>query len=142
MQNRRRGGGCAGPAVPGDEWLMCAEFCKIAQNPESDSATLVVGLDALEAYQAEAFGEACDRLVATGRGRLIVDLRHLQNLRSCFIGLVIKLADDSTKADRRLAVLAAPRVAQLLRVFASEVGLELRTCEPEAGPPAGKPRDP
>jgi len=111
---------------------------KIVESAESDSATLTIALDALEAYHSEAFGEACDSLVATGRKHLIVDLHRPHNLRSCFIGLIIKLADDAAKAERRLAVLAAPRVVQLLKVFAAEVGLELRAVEPEAGPRAGK----
>jgi anti-anti-sigma regulatory factor len=118
---------------------MDGEPFRISQSEESKSATLAVCVDALEAYHAEAFSQACDRLVATGRKHLIVDLRRPQNLRSRFIGVMIKLADDAGKADRRVAVLAAPRVAQLLKVFASEVGLELRSCEPESGARAEKP---
>jgi anti-anti-sigma regulatory factor len=119
---------------------MESKAFRIAENAESNAATLAVAVDALEAYHSEAFGEACDNLVSTDRKHLIVDLRRLQNLRSCFIGLIIKLADDAAKSQRRVAVLAAPRVTQLLKVFASEVGLELRASEPEPDPQTGKPQ--
>ncbi len=110
---------------------MGADAFRISQSADRNSATLAVWIDALETHHTQEFGEACDRLLATGRKHLIVDLRRLQNLRSCFIGLIIKLADEAGKSGRRVAAVAAPRVAQLLGMFATEVGLELQAAGAE-----------
>jgi anti-anti-sigma regulatory factor len=118
----------AGTGAPGK---MSKSFFKIAQSEEKNSATLTVCVDALEVYHVEAFAEACDDLAATDRKHLIVDLRRLHNLRSRFIGLVIKLADEVGAKGVKLAVIASPRIVQMLELFASDVGLELKTVETE-----------
>jgi len=98
---------------------------------ETASANLTFRGRMLEAFHTEGFQEACERLLASGRKYLILDLRNLENIRSRFIGIIIKLAGDVSKGDRRLAVIASKRVNQMLEMFASDVGLELRTADSE-----------
>jgi anti-anti-sigma regulatory factor len=101
----------------------------ITEFEKKDSASLTFRGKALEAYHCEEFQEACDQLLERERKYLILDLRNLENIRSRFIGIIIKLADDARQGDRRLAVVATKRVNQMLGMFASDVGLELKTEE-------------
>lgn len=109
---------------------MVKDVFKISESKDTDSATLAVKTGALEVYHVEGFGTSCDALLASGRKLLILDLRRLHNIRSRFIGLIIKLADDARSSGRRAAVVATKRVAQMLALFAEEVGLEVNTEEP------------
>jgi hypothetical protein len=112
---------------------MAKDVFKLSESEEKGSATLVVKAGALEVFHLESFGDHCDRLLATGRKLLILDLRMMHNIRSRFIGLIIKLADDARGSGRRAAVLATKRVAQMLAMFADEVGLDVRTEGPATG---------
>ena len=109
---------------------MSKDVFKISESEEKESATLVVKATALEVFHLESFGEYCDKLLATGRKHLILDLRRMHNIRSRFIGLIIKLADDARNDGRRTGVLANRRVAQMLDMFSDEVGLEVSTEGP------------
>ncbi len=104
----------------------------ITEFVETASANLTFRGRALEAFHTEPFQEACDRLLTSKHKYLILDLRSLENIRSRFIGIIIKLADDVRTGNRRLAVVASRRVNQMLELFANDVGLELRTEESAA----------
>ena len=86
-------------------------------------------LDSLEAFQSEAFQKACERLIETGKQELILDLKRVRNVRSQFVGMIIKLADEASVGERRLTVIASRRVTQVLGVFAEDVGLGLKVSE-------------
>ncbi len=105
------------------------ELFTINEFKEKDSANLTFRGKALEAFHCEDFQGACDRLLECDRKYLILDLRNLENIRSRFIGIIIKLADDARRGNQRLAVMATRRVNQMLAMFASDVGLELMTEE-------------
>jgi anti-anti-sigma regulatory factor len=115
---------------------MTQQLFRITESDDMDSATLTFRGAFLEVFQGDEFREACDELVATDRKYLILDLRKLENIRSQFIGIIIKLADEAEKSRRRVAVVASKRVNQMLAMFASDVGLELKT--EETSPPVSQ----
>ncbi len=108
---------------------MAKQLFHLSETKDKDSAVVEFSVGALEVYHAGEFQEACDGLLASGRKYLILDLSRLQNLRSQFIGMVIKLSDDAGKGERHLAVVASRRVIRVLEMFADDVGLELKTSE-------------
>lgn len=108
---------------------MAGKLFKFSEFEKKDTASVEFCGEALEVYHVGDFQAACDQLLASGRKYLILDLGRLHNLRSQFIGMVIKLADDAGRSGRRAAVVAATRVIRVLEVFADDVGLELKTAE-------------
>ena len=108
---------------------MAKKLFRLTQPEGKDVVTAELCGEVLEVYHAGEFQEACDQLLASGCKCLVLDLSRVHNLRSQFIGMVIKLADDASKDGRRVAVLAANRVIRVLEMFADDVGLDLKTVE-------------
>jgi anti-anti-sigma regulatory factor len=113
---------------------MGDEAFQLTELEGEDAARLAVSLDSLEAFRTGEFQKACERLMDTGRQELILDLTRVRHVRSQFVGMIIKLADQASVGDRKLTVIASRRVTQVLGVFAEDVGLGLEVSE------AGSPR--
>ena len=113
---------------------MADELCRITTSEEKDLAVLQLVRDALELSDREEFLGACAKLLDTGRGRLVIDMRGLRRIFSIFVGTVMDVNARARKEGRHLTLMASEEVTSLFRTIVSSEVLDI--CPTTA--PGGK----
>lgn len=112
-------------------------LCRIEIRKEKDLAVLRLLPKELAFAQRLEFGRACQELLASGCGRLAVDLTRVQALSSVFVGTLADLGLRATDAGQSVTILASPGVAEIFRKVNLASPLNVRVAEKGAGPSEG-----
>ncbi len=106
---------------------MPEDFLAVTEIPEKGMAVLEIRRDSVEMAEWDQFVKSCNKLLATGQGHLVLDLRRLRRVLSLFIGEALQLNSRAEGAGRRFTVLAAGHVGEVFRTLLGSNLLEMIT---------------
>ena len=107
---------------------MADEFV-VEELSDRGMSVLKVRARRLEITQRAAFGEACDRLLASTSDRLVVDLSGTDRIFSLFIGAMVDLHVRAERVGKHLSIVAGGPVLESLRTMGLEKTLDLTSDE-------------
>jgi hypothetical protein len=109
---------------------MPKDLFKIDVVDTEDRATLTVVGDSLEIPDHQEFLKSCGRLLNSGCGSLVVDLRELRRVFSIFVGTIMDANVKAGREGKHLTVVATDGVTRLFRTV---VGPEVLDIQPAPG---------
>lgn len=98
---------------------------RLTEDAQKGVATLEVRVDLLGMADRDEFMAGCRALLASGRKRLVLDLRGVRRMFSIFLGTIIDIGERAHANGQALTVRVPEQVARLLRSVLGDRTLDI-----------------
>ena len=131
-------------SLGGGEAIMAGGgLYQVSESPKEDQALLLVLVDYLGNSDVDEFRAGCLKLLQTGRGHLVIDLRSLRKIPSGVLAAVIDvglLSRVGRGSAGCVTVMAHTEIAEQFRLFTNSEVLSVHNEDSAHGIPAARRR--